>query len=46
MLDDSLTEDILNVEHTTNIQLPGVRVYRVDNANIQSAGCSNDFAGT
>ncbi|XP_074046826.1 sushi, nidogen and EGF-like domain-containing protein 1 isoform X4 [Macrotis lagotis] len=37
----SRTDDIVNVEMTTNVGIPGRWVFRIDDAQVQVGGCSN-----
>ncbi|XP_028259487.1 sushi, nidogen and EGF-like domain-containing protein 1 isoform X2 [Parambassis ranga] len=39
----SRTDDVVNVEETTNVGYPGRWVFRIDNANVEVGGC-NDSA--
>lgn len=37
----SRTDDIADVEMTTNVGIPGRWVFRIDDAQVQVGGCSN-----
>ena len=40
----SRTADIVDIETTSNVNVPGKWVFRTDNSHIEAAGCSEDTA--
>uniref|UniRef100_A0A914VSW5 NIDO domain-containing protein n=1 Tax=Plectus sambesii TaxID=2011161 RepID=A0A914VSW5_9BILA len=45
MIPGSCTSDIVTIGDRSNVGSPGKWLFRVDNSNVQSAGCSNNFTG-
>lgn len=41
----SLTDDIVNIDSTTNAGQNGLWAFRINSENIQPAGCLDDFSG-
>uniref|UniRef100_A0A914V6F4 Sushi, nidogen and EGF-like domain-containing protein 1 n=1 Tax=Plectus sambesii TaxID=2011161 RepID=A0A914V6F4_9BILA len=46
MIPGSCMDDIITIGDRSNVDSPGKWLFRVDNSNIQSAGCSTNFTGT
>ena len=46
MIDGSCTGDILAIANRSNVNSPGKWIFRVDDSNIQTAGCTSTFAQT
>ncbi len=42
---DSFTTNLINIPTTSNIEVPGVWVFRVDGEEVVPAGCSNQDNG-
>ena len=39
----SRTDDIINVDTTSNVGVPGVWIFRVDEQNVAFGGCQDQF---
>jgi len=42
---ESRMPEIIHITNTSNVDVPGVWIFRVDRGTIRGAGCSNDTTG-